>query len=166
MQIKRLEIDDIEQAIALEKLVYEHVSGTSLKSGNRSDHWFKTIDQELAVGMFNGNELIGLSYAVDQNPGMNDPRYRQDNLLIHPDFAGKGKGLGKQLFESLLAMIDSSSPENSSFGYVGDDNKAMQALHERYGSVAGGNEHTYTKEGRTYRPWTRSPFAHIIPEPD
>jgi len=160
MLIKRLTTDDVEQAIALEALVFEHVSGEPLIAKNRFEHWFKTIDQELSVGMFDGKRLVGLAYAVDLNPGTNSPSYRQDSLIIDPQYGGRK--LGAKLFESLLAMIDCTSPEHSSFGYVGEDNAAMQALHRKFGSRAGDDCHTYQQDGRTYRPWVREPLAHIM----
>lgn len=168
MLIRTLKLDDIDQCIELEALVYEHVSNEPLNARNRYEHWFKVIDQELAVGMFDGARLIGLGYAVDLNPGMNDSRYRRDSTIIHPDYMGKNKGhsesLGSMLFESLLAMIDVTTPNQSSYGNVGDDNIPMQAINKKFGSKAGGNEHTYKSEGRIYRPWVREPFAHIAPE--
>jgi len=162
LRIRTLHTDDIEKAIELEAIVYEHVSGESPVTNNRFDHWFKTIDQELTVGIFDGDTLIGMAYAVDLNPGMNDPKYRQDSLVVHPEYSGQK--IGGKLFESLLTMIDCSSPNRASFGYVGDDNKPMQALHMKFGSIAGDDRHTYTQDGRTYRPWTRQPFAHITPQ--
>ncbi len=87
MLIRKLNDGDIDAAIALEAIVYEHVSGEPLNTRNRFDHWFKTIDQELAVGMFHNDTLIGTAYARDMNPGMGQSRYSRDSLMIHPDHA-------------------------------------------------------------------------------
>jgi GNAT superfamily N-acetyltransferase len=165
MLIRTLNESDIEQAIALEADVYEYVSGGPLITNNRFNHWFQTIDQELTVGMFDHDKLVGLAYACDQSPGNHiESTYKRDSLIIHPDY--HGKGLGEKLFETILAMVDCSSPHQSSHSYIGDDNDAMKALNCKFRAQTSPNAHSYNEDGRQYRAWSREPFTHILQTPD
>jgi hypothetical protein len=87
MLIRTLNDGDIEQAIQLEADVYERVSGKPLRANDRFGHWFQTIDQELTVGIFDHDTLIGLAYATDQAPGPHvGSAYKRESLIIHPDY--------------------------------------------------------------------------------
>lgn len=148
MQIRRLTEKDIEQAIALEHACDERAP----KTQERWMYWFIKFDQEQAYGYFNHNQLIGLIYRMNISNDKNDPIYGNGHIMMHPSFQAKGHG--KHLLESMLAVVDTLSPDRPSTLKVLYNSANAIGLYEKYGyKTISSNDGMHTM--------SREPFAHI-----
>lgn len=161
MLIRKLRAEDTQSAVKLEEVSHIHDSGEGLKD-KRLRRLFKqrssAIDSDQGYGIFDKNELVGAIFFSEKDE--NDKTALEvKSFLIHPDY--RGRGAGKQLFESILAVVDTEADKPLSTLFVSANNKNAIGIYEGFGYQTNGSVQ-FSDQENDYIEMERGAFAHIF----
>lgn len=117
-------------------------------------HYLDAVDPDIMVGAYDNGYLIGISYILEVRG-----EKHLSEIIIHPDYRGKRgeRSVGKQLFETMMAVIDTLSPKNNTHLDVARDNPHAKTMYEEFSYVTD----TAESQDRYFR-MTRKSFGNVI----
>jgi len=165
MEIRCLTQNDLraEKARADENMIAldENTSHKMLElyQWNLKFYYLDAVHPDIMVGVLDNNKIIGLSYISDVQDGKH-----LAEIIVHPDYRGKRgqRSVGKQLFETMMGVIDTLSPNATTHLEVGKDNGRAQALYTNFRYAVDSK-----RDHEEFNWMNREPYAHITdPEAD
>ena len=127
MQTRLLHDGDMRQAISLAVIDFYEETG---KYPSYEDATFPfenmTVD-DCILGAFDHSRLIGLIIARKEDNGS----YDLCNLYVDPSY--RRQGIGKQLFQGILNIVDSTSPQQPTTLKVQKSKPFLKRLYEDFG---------------------------------
>ena len=116
------------------------------------------IEDHHGYGMFDKNQLVGAIYFSEHDHG-DKTALEIKSFLIHPEY--RGRGAGKQLFESILAVVDTESDRPLSTLFVSAQNQNAIGIYEGFGYKSDGTV-KFSDHDNDYIAMEREAFAHIF----
>lgn len=161
MLIRKLRADDTQAAVKLEEVSHLHDGGEGLKD-KRLRRLFKqrssSIESDQGYGIFDRDKLVGAIF-FSEDKDQDRTALEIKSFLIDPDY--RGRGAGKQLFESILAVVDTEADKPLSTLFVSANNKNAIGIYEGFGYKTDGSVQ-FSDQDNDYIEMERGSFAHIF----
>jgi len=147
--IRKLKSSDTAQVHKLVQITYTETTQDNLEA-----YWDPQIISGNAYGIFDHNNLLGFAISPFVQQSVEGPYFEVREIIIHKDHCNKG--LGTQLFETLMAISDSYTEASKAALLVTKNNAAAISLYKKFGFTVDPDQRGSLLD------MNRPPFSHII----
>ena len=128
MQMRLLKEENMPQAISIAASVIIEETGHHPSYEEAASAFDGITGDDFLLGIFNETRLIGLIMAQKST---DKESFKLCNLYVDPAY--RKSGLGRQLFQEILALVDAASPKKPTTLQVDKSKPHLKSVYEEYG---------------------------------